>query len=199
MDEESKTIRIKGKVCLLGDVAVGKTSLIRRFVFDTFEGRYISTIGAKVTKKSIKIPYPEFDRAIDLTLLIWDIVGQHVERLPSTLSQYEHYVPPKNYFRNAKAAIIVCDVTREDTFNNMKIWMTHLFKLSGKVPLIFTGNKLDLLSETDFTVSKIFEFAKENQGESVLTSAKSGENVEKMFYTIGDLIVNEVVDWEKDI
>jgi small GTP-binding protein len=198
MIDESKTTRIKGKVCLLGDVAVGKTSLIRRFVFDTFEGKYISTIGAKVTKRSIEISYPEFNQTIDLTLLIWDIVGQHAERLPSTLTQYEHYVPPKNYFRNAKAAIIVCDITREDTFNDMRKWTTHLFELSGKVPLVFTGNKLDLLSETDFPVSKIFELAKENQGEGILTSARSGENVEKMFYTIGDMIVKEVMNWENE-
>jgi small GTP-binding protein len=199
MEEGIKTIRIKGKVCLLGDVAVGKTSLIRRFVFDTFEDKYISTIGAKVTKKALQIPYPEFNRTIDLTLMIWDIMGQHVDRLPSTLTQYEHYVPPKNYFRNAKAAIIVCDITREDTFNNMIKWISHLFELSGKVPLILTGNKLDLLSETDFPISKISEFAKEIQGENLLTSAKSGENVEKMFYTIGDMIVREAIDWEKEV
>lgn len=199
MEERVQTIRIKGKVCLLGDVAVGKTSLIRRFVFDTFLDKYISTIGAKVTKKSMKIPYPEFERNIDLTLMIWDIMGQHAERLPSTLTQYEHYVPPKNYFRNAKAAIIVCDITREDTFENMKKWIKHLFELSGQVPIILTGNKLDLMSETDFPISKITEFAKENKGESILTSAKSGENVEKMFYTIGDMIVKEAVDWEMEI
>ncbi len=199
MEEGLKTIRIKGKVCLLGDVAVGKTSLIRRFVFDTFEDKYISTIGAKVTKKSLKIPYPEFERQIDLTLMIWDIMGQHADRLPSTLTQYEQYVPPKNYFRNAKGAIIVCDITREDTFNNMKKWITHLFDLSGEVPLILTGNKLDLLSETDFPISKISDYAKETNGESLLASAKSGENVEKMFYTIGDMIVKEAVDWENEI
>jgi small GTP-binding protein len=199
MEERVQTIRIKGKVCLLGDAAVGKTSLIRRFVFDTFQDKYISTIGTKVTKKSMKIPYPEYERNIDLTLMIWDIMGQHAERLPSTLSQYEHYMPPKNYFRNAKAAIIVCDITREDTFENMKKWIKHLFELSGKVPIVLTGNKLDLMCETDFPVSKITEFAKENDCESLLASARSGENVEKMFYTIGDMIVNETVDWGNEI
>jgi small GTP-binding protein len=199
MEERDKTIRIKGKVCLLGDIAVGKTSLIRRFVFDKFEDKYISTIGAKVTKKSLKIPYPEYDRKIDLTLMIWDIMGQHIDRLPSTLTQYEHYVPPKNYFRNAKGAIIVCDITREDTFEHMKNWIKHLFDLSGKVPLILTGNKLDLISETDFPISKISGFAKENDGIGLLTSAKSGENVEKMFYTIGDMIVKQAVDWETEV
>ena len=55
------------------------------------------------------------------------------------------------------------------------------------------------MGETDFQVSKITEFAKEHDGESLLASAKSGENVEKMFYTIGDMIVNEAVDWEKEV
>jgi small GTP-binding protein len=199
MKEGYKTIRIKGKVCLLGDVAVGKTSLIRRFVFDTFEDKYISTIGAKVTKKSLTIPYPEFERDVDLTLMIWDIMGQHVDRLPSTLTQYEKYVPPKNYYRNAKAAILVCDITREDTFNNMKKWINHLFELSGPVPIILTGNKLDLLSETDFPISRITDYAKEINGEHLLTSAKSGENVEKMFYTIGDMIIKEAIDWGQEL
>lgn len=199
MEEKSKTIRIKGKVCLLGDSAVGKTSLIRRFIFDKFDDKYISTVGTKVTKKSMKIPYSEFDRNVDLTLMIWDITGQHVERLSSTLTQYEHYVPPKNYFRNAKGAIIVCDITREDTFNNLSKWVNHLFELSGKVPLIITGNKLDLIDETDFEIAKLSKFAISKNSERILTSAKTGENVEKMFYTIGDMIVNEAVDWEKEI
>jgi GTPase SAR1 family protein len=81
----------------------------------------------------------------------------------------------------------------------MKKWINHLFELSGLVPIILTGNKLDLLSETDFPISRITDYAKEINGEHLLTSAKSGENVEKMFYTIGDMIIKEAIDWGQEL
>ena len=82
-------IRVKGKVCLLGDIAVGKTSLIRRFVLDQFDDKYISTVGTKVTKKKMDFEFPEANCSVEVTLLIWDIMGQALDVLKSTLSQYE--------------------------------------------------------------------------------------------------------------
>ena len=60
-------VRVKGKICLLGDLAVGKTSLIRRYVLDTFDDKYITTIGTKVTKKRLNIELPEKQKDVDLT------------------------------------------------------------------------------------------------------------------------------------
>src|SRR5207247_10697511 len=67
---------LKAKVCLVGDLAVGKTSLIRRFVLDAFEDRYQTTLGAKVTKKVLQIPVPDQDVDARMDLTIWDIMGQ---------------------------------------------------------------------------------------------------------------------------
>src|SRR6266704_2098634 len=67
---------LKAKVCLVGDLAVGKTSLIRRFVLDAFEDRYQTTLGAKVTKKVLQIPMAEQDVDARMDLTIWDIMGQ---------------------------------------------------------------------------------------------------------------------------
>jgi len=113
-------IRIKGKVCLLGDAAVGKTSLIRRFVLDQYDDKYISTVGTKVTKKKMDFEFPDLNSSVEVTLLIWDIMGQARNVLKSTLSQYERYIPQKDFYRNAKAAIIVCDITRKDTFEHIE-------------------------------------------------------------------------------
>ncbi len=197
MVEEEKTVRIKGKVCLLGDPAVGKTSLIRRFVFDSFKDKYISTVGTKITRKALKMEHPDPDKEIDLTLMIWDIMGRDMDNLSSSLSQYEKFIPPKNFFRNAKGAIIVCDITREDTYTSLTKWYTKLSELSGNVPIIIIGNKADLLHETDFEITKINKLACSCNSESLLTSAKTGKNVEKMFFTIGDYIVNDALNWEK--
>lgn len=197
MEEEQKVMRVKGKICLLGDPAVGKTSLIRRFVFDTFNDKYISTVGTKITRKALIMEHPDTNKEIDLTLMIWDIMGRDVDNLASTLSQYEKFVPPKNFFRNAKGAIIVCDITREDTFQSLSRWLEKLTELSGEIPVIIIGNKSDLLHETDFEITKIDNFAKSQNSESILTSAKSGQNVEKMFFTIGDRIINDAFNREK--
>jgi small GTP-binding protein len=199
MEEREEVIKIKGKICLLGDCSVGKTSLIRRFVFDSFEEKYMPTFGTNITKKSFTIPYPEYERKVDLTLLIWDIMGNPGNKFESYIDQYQHFVPHNRYFLNAKGAIIVCDLTRKNTFENLKKWVQYLFGFCGEVPLVVVGNKIDLIDKKEIEVSNLIKFAKDNKGESTLTSAKTGDNVEKMFYTIGDMIIGNVIDWAEEI
>ena len=199
MEEREKLIKIKGKICLLGDCSVGKTSLIRRFVFDTFEERYLPTFGTNITKKTMTIPYPEYKHKVDLTLLVWDIMGNPGNKFESYIDQYQHFVPHNRYFLNAKGAIVVCDITRENTFENLKKWVQYLFSFCGEVPILIVGNKIDLIDKKEIEISDLTKFAQENKGESTLTSAKTGENVEKMFYTVGDMIVGSVVDWAEEI
>lgn len=199
MEEGNSPIKIKGKVCLLGDCSVGKTSLIRRFVFDSFEERYVPTFGTNITKKSFIIPYPEYEKNVELILMIWDIMGNPGKNLPSYLDQYQHFVPHNRYFLNAKGAVLVCDITRENTYENMKKWVAYLFEICGQVPIVVVGNKIDLISKKDIDIADLTKFAKDNNGESTLTSAKTGENVEKMFYTVGDMVVNKAIDWAEEV
>jgi small GTP-binding protein len=186
-------IRIKGKVCLLGDIAVGKTSLIRRFVLDQYDDKYISTVGMKVTKKKMEFQFDEYDDNVEVTLLIWDIMGQARESLKSTLSQYERYIPQKDFYRNAKAAIIVCDITRKETFEHIEDWITSLFEVVGEVPIIIAANKYDRVEETEFDLMTVADLAQQYKTKSYLTSAKTNENVDKMFKKIGHRLANECI------
>jgi small GTP-binding protein len=190
----SDKIRVKGKICLLGDLAVGKTSLIRRYVLDTFDDKYITTIGTKVTKKRLLVEIPDKQKEVDLTLLIWDIMGQYQERLPTTISQFDRYVPQQNYFFNAKGAIVVSDLTRKSTLKSIKVWISSLFEITGKIPVILVGNKADITEKHEITKEEILEFAKDYNALSFLTSAKTGQNVEKMFYSLGEMLVKSAID-----
>ncbi len=68
-------LQLKSKICLVGEKAVGKTSLIRRYVLDQFDDDYIRTIGAKVSKKTMRVTLPERKASVDITMAIWDIIG----------------------------------------------------------------------------------------------------------------------------
>ena len=85
------------KVCLLGDSSVGKTSLVRKYVYDTFDDSYIATIGTKTVKKQLSVSH--FGKDIDLTLMIWDILGQKEYRKVQSMS-----------FQGTSGALVVCDI-----------------------------------------------------------------------------------------
>ena len=68
------------KICIVGSGGVGKTSLIKRFILNIFDDKYLKTLGTKVSKKALVVEYPEKDLKIDLTMLVWDIMGQETFR-----------------------------------------------------------------------------------------------------------------------
>ena len=90
---------ISKKICLLGDFAVGKTSLVQRFVYALFDDKYISTIGVKVSRKTVVLPRE--DEVVELTLMLWDLAGSE-----------EFGRVRASYLRGAVGAVLVCDVTR---------------------------------------------------------------------------------------
>src|SRR6266702_3278588 len=99
-----QTLEFEKKVLLIGDASVGKTSLVRRFVIDKFDDRYIVTIGTKTSRKPMEFKYEPQQLAITLTLNIWDIIGQKEMKKLHTL-----------YFKGSEGVIVVCDMTRADT------------------------------------------------------------------------------------
>jgi len=115
----------KFKICLIGDGAVGKTSLISRFVYDKFDDKYMLTLGTKTSLKKILMPLVGQNRTIDCQLNIWDIMGQkEFERLHKT------------FFRGAQGAIIVTDITRKETMESVEHWVLKLFAVAGEIPLV---------------------------------------------------------------
>src|SRR5438105_14652269 len=124
---------VKAKVCLVGDVAVGKTSLIRRFVQDEFDDRYIATVGTKVTKKTVDVTRKAGPRMP--TMMVWDIMGEKGFRA----------LLRDAYFEGSHGVIAVCDLTRKDTFYDLNNWVQMIRKQVGNVPIGFLGNKKDLL------------------------------------------------------
>jgi len=159
------------KMCLLGDAAVGKTSLIRRYVYDIFDDKYIVTFGAKVTTKKLSVAAAEEE--LDLTLIIWDILGQRV-----------HDTLHAGHYKGAKGALIVCDLTRNETIQATEIWADKLTEVVGSVPIILLGNKSDL--EHGDAEELLGSIAEKRNMQYMLTSAKSGLNVEKAFMSISE-------------
>lgn len=116
------------KVVLLGEGAVGKTSLVRKFVEGAFSDDYITTIGVNVKKKVIE--------DLDSTLMIWDIYGQKGKR---ELHQ-------ANY-RGATGALMVYDSTRKSTYENLWTWIADLYRVTGEIPIVILGNKHDIIKD----------------------------------------------------
>ncbi|MBI5000857.1 MAG: GTP-binding protein [Euryarchaeota archaeon] len=116
------------KIVLLGEGAVGKTSLVRKFVEGMYSDDYITTIGVNVKKKLLS--------DMSLQLIIWDIYGQKV-------SAERHAA---NY-HGAKGALMVYDSTRKSTFDNISGWISDLYKVTGEVPVIILGNKFDIIRD----------------------------------------------------
>ncbi|MDD4307636.1 MAG: GTP-binding protein [Thermoplasmata archaeon] len=163
------------KVCLLGDSSVGKTSLIRKYVYNTFDDAYIATIGTKTVKKELTLEY--FGKEVDLVLMIWDILGQKEYRRVQSMS-----------FQGTAGGLVVCDITRKETLDSLRdYWVPELIKIAGKIPLVFMANKSDL--KPAFDLSELGKLAAEHGCPYLMTSAKTGLNVENAFLTLGKGLV----------
>jgi len=167
----------KLKLLLLGEGGVGKTSLMRRFVYNQFSDDYISTIGVNVVKKTATIA------SDDVLFLIWDILGQKT-----------HKSIHKSYYKGSQGAMVVCDLTRPETSRAMSEWISDLFDAEGEMPLVLLGNKHDLVDDGQIAVvqERLKWLADKYAAPRYITSAKTGENVEKAYEEIGVRIIKEM-------
>ena len=157
---------IAKKVLLVGNFGVGKTSLIKRFVFNEFSEDYISTIGVRVSSKTLIVNDQE------VKLLIWDVAGVKDNEKVS-----------KAYFLGASAAMYVFDLSREETYLNLENQLNSVKELSGLSNLIIVGNKKDLVSQ-----EKIEEIKNIVSVDiDLITSAKENDNVEDAFISLTQL------------
>ncbi len=155
---------ISKKIILTGSFGVGKTSLFNKFIYNRFDDKYLTTIGVKVNKKSIEIDGKE------VSLLLWDIAGE--------VSQDKI---PNSYFLGSSGIIYVFDLTRPSTYKNIANDIEYLQKMSNDATIKVVGNKLDLMDP-----SKVEELKSTlSTPWDIVTSAKTGENVEDLFHSLG--------------
>ncbi len=164
------------KICVLGDGAVGKTSLIKKFTKGTFEMDYIKTIGAQFSRFNTKI-----DEDV-INLIFWDISGQDDFNFLQPL-----------FYKESKACIIVYSLEENDlgneSFKHIENWHNELKKYCGNIPVVLFANKVDLIEENDLDISKIQNIVnKQNLLSYYLTSAKTGQGVIDAF----NAIINEL-------
>jgi len=161
------------KVIIIGEAGVGKTSLVKRFVSGHFTRDYRASIGANLFIKELKL---NSDNTVSIQ--VWDIAGQ--ERW----KKMRHL-----YYRGAHGALVVGDLTRENTFEQLKeFWNQDLNKYCEEIPKILVVNKVDL--ESIISNNDIEKLAQAiNVKATIFTSAKNGQNVEKAFHQIAEAVV----------
>ena len=170
------------KLVLLGAAAVGKTSLFHQFISGEFRHDYSATVGAKFLTKTIELSSDDGSRQ-EVNLSIWDIAGQpRFMDLRTT------------FYRGASGALLIFDLTRSESFDELDLWMTELRTVSWKeIPIILIGNKVDLVAERgrQIEIDKTENYAKEINSNYIETSAKTGENVEEAFFELARLMVSK--------
>lgn len=180
-DEHQETVIMK--VLVVGNARCGKTSTIRRFVSKQFCESYVSTVGADFVEQTV-----EYDAQLKLSLQLWDIAGQ--DRFAKLT---------RAYFREAKGALIVCDITRENTVDAVMSWKNEIDvcaqDLNGgePIPVVMVANKSDLLDDVAgaLTIGASMQKCVAENGilEWFRTSAKSGDSVDAAFECLIDRMV----------
>jgi small GTP-binding protein len=159
---------------MLGSFSVGKTALVRQYVNSIFSDTYLSTVGVKISKKTITV------KDQDLNLLLWDMEGQDNYSLVNM-----------SYLRGAHGLLFVVDGTRGETLTvALKLRVESMKILGSGIPSIFIINKIDLEPEWEITEKVLSSL--EAKGVIIFkTSAKTGLNVENIFTTLAEEMVDK--------
>src|SRR5437867_7500026 len=134
---------IKSKTCLVGEVGVGKRALEKRFVLDTFDDRYVATVGTKVTKKTVPVLWRGGPAMMDL--MVWDIMGEKGFRA----------LLKEAYFEGCQGVIAVCDVTRKDTLHELNDWIAAVNRVTEIGRASCREKKMDLDDPVAVTSEKL--------------------------------------------
>jgi small GTP-binding protein len=159
---------LQKKICMLGSFAVGKTSLVRRYVESIYSDDYHTTVGVKVDKKVVQVGQRQ------VTLVLWDLAGED-----------EFQKMRWSYVNGASGYLLVADGTRRATFDRAIALEEGVRQAVGTIPFVFLFNKADLASRWEADAA----FAKELSGKGwdvMRSSAKTGENVEAVFRKLAD-------------
>ena len=170
--------QITSKICVVGDFAVGKTSVIERFVNNQFSDKYLTTVGVKIDTKEVSLA----ERSIAVKLIIWDVAGAE-----------EFGAKEFAYLRGASGFLFVADGTREHTLTSAQNLRKQIGEKYGVLPAVLLLNKRDLSGMWRVGDEKI-ESLKSDFDEVYRTSAKTGDDVEVALTAIANLIVSRDLD-----
>lgn len=167
----SKKVDYNLKIIVCGEGAVGKTSIVRRFIENKFEHRYLLTVGMEPSNKIIEVKGPNGEK-IKINLLIYDVAGQKRFQLMREI-----------FFRGANGAILVFDITRPiDTIEGLLEWNEQVKERAGDIPKVLVGNKIDVKEEFDFMTEDIADLIPKFECDHYIeTSAAKGEQIEDIF------------------
>ena len=164
------------KIIVCGDPSVGKTSTILRYTDNAFIRTYIPTLGVSISEKLIKV------QKENVNLICWDIAGQ---------SKFE--VMRRHFYQGAEAVIVIFDITNRKTFESVSGWYKDIKRYievyHNNLIGFILGNKEDLVSERKVSTEEASRVAKSLNIEYIETSAKTGKNLEKIFYRIAASLV----------
>ncbi|MBS0151491.1 MAG: GTP-binding protein [Nitrospira sp.] len=160
------------KVCMLGGFAVGKTSLIRRFVTNVFSEGYHTTIGVTVEKKIVKVDHQE------LMLVLWDLYGE---------DEFQHV--RESYLRGSSGYILVIDGTRKATLDTARVLQQTVVRTLGPLPFVAIVNKSDLRSEWEID-QPVIEQLQEEGWPVFFGSAKLGQGVDELFARLAAMLLS---------
>jgi small GTP-binding protein len=161
---ERKTPFLQKKICMLGAFAVGKTSLVERFVEGTYRDRYLTTVGVKVSRRDVDLP----QRTV--RLLLWDLHGEDA---------FQRVQP--SYLRGASGVFLVIDGTRRKTLDTACDLAALVERTVGEVPALWLLNKIDLRDEVEVDLEEV---AARTSATVLPTSALTGEGVDDAFHRL---------------
>lgn len=163
-------MEVSKKIAILGSHAVGKTSLISRFVEQKFPEKYLTTIGLKVDKKTVELDKHTVD------LVIWDIAGQ------DEIASIPHY-----YLNGCSGYIFVVDLTRSATYENIQSQLLMLRGILRDAEVVIAANKVDLIESEEELEDIIANIA---VTPDFCTSAKTGEHVDAIFHKLAEKMIS---------
>lgn len=163
---------IKHKVAMLGAFAVGKTSLVQRFVTGLFSDRYQTTIGVRIDQRQVRID----DR--DVLMMLWDLQGED-----------DVHTVPLNHLRGSSGIFVVADGTRPETLDTALRLRREAFDLLGEVPSLLLMNKADLGEQWQIPDERLEELRAQGLV-IVATSAKSGDHVADAFDQMAQAVIS---------
>ncbi len=159
------------KIVVLGHFGVGKTSLIRRFVTDTFSDNYKVTIGVHITKKVVEISPDD-----TISLILWDLEGtDDIESIRNA------------YLLGTHGVVFVFDITRPSTFQHLNNDLKIVSSKIPNVPFLVVGNKTDLVAPSE--LKSVFD--ENNISVDFFTSAKTGDAVNDLFSKLANQLVSD--------